>query len=170
MVSKKIILSEVQKRILEKYVVQRNIKVSLQERAKIIGYLGKGYSNMGFEKETGIRLEKAQRWRAAWLSYEEIFNKIAVEFAGGAMEKEMGKAIKSCLSDKPRPGTPSKISAEQYCQIMGVALELPEKSGRPITQWTLTELTEEVIKRKIVETISRSQVGSFLKGERYKAT
>jgi putative transposase len=166
---KKIILNTIQKTILKKYSVQRNIHVSLQERSKIIEYLGKGYSNMRYERETGIKLEKAQRWRAKWLSYEEIFAKIMEEFKGREQEIEMEEAIKKCLSDKPRKGAPSKISTEQYCQILGVSLELPEKSGRPITQWTLTELTDEVIKRGIVPTISRAQVGSFLKGERFKA-
>ena len=49
-----------------------------------------------------------------------------------------------------------------------VSLEEPALSGRPISHWGLTELTQEVIKRGIVASISRSQVGSFLKRERHQ--
>jgi len=47
--------------------------------------------------------------------------------------------------------------------IITVACEPPEKSGRPVTHWTPRELTDEVIKRGIVASISVRQVGRFLK-------
>jgi putative transposase len=76
---------------------------------------------------------------------------------------ELENAIRDGLSDAPRSGSPGKFTAHDYCQIMGVSLEDPNLSGRPISHWGLTELTQEVIKRGIVNSISRSQVGSFLK-------
>ena len=82
---------------------------------------------------------------------------------------ELEKAIRAGLSDAPRSGSPGKFTAHDYCQIMGVSLEEPALSGRPISHWGLTELTDEVIKRGIVSCISRSQVGSFLKTQRNKA-
>lgn len=71
--------------------------------------------------------------------------------------------IHEALKDSPRPGSPGKFTAEDYCRIMGVALEDPSQSGLPITHWTLTELRSEVIKRGIVTSISRAQLGNFLK-------
>ena len=135
----------------------------------IIEFLGAGYSNLRLEKETQISVQKARRWRAKWLSFGEIFSTIESEFEGHKLERELEKAIVLCLSDEARPGAPCIISTEQYCQILGISLEPPDKSGRPISQWTLTELTDEVIKRGVVATISRAQVGAFLKGERRKA-
>jgi transposase len=44
-----------------------------------------------------------------------------------------------------------------------VACEPPEKSGRPITHWTAAELADEVSQRGIVESISPSQVGRYLR-------
>ena len=67
------------------------------------------------------------------------------------------------LSDEPRPGAPAKFTAEQVTQILAVACEPPEKSGRPITHWTAQELTDEVIKRRIVASISPSQVSRYLR-------
>ncbi len=169
MVSAKIQLSDTQKRVLDKNINQRNARVSLQERSLLVSLMDSGYSNLRIKKEVGFSEGKSRRWRARWLSFAAIFSQIESDFEGREMERELEKAISGCLSDEPRPGAPCTISTEQYCQILGVSLEPPEKSDRPITQWTLDELTDEVIKRGIVETISRAQVGAFLKGERSKA-
>jgi hypothetical protein len=67
------------------------------------------------------------------------------------------------LADAPRPGCPGKITAAQVTQILAVACESPKLSGRPITRWTHKELRDEVLKRKIVESISAVQVGRYLR-------
>jgi hypothetical protein len=46
---------------------------------------------------------------------------------------------------------------------LAVACESPEKSGRPITHWTAQELTDEVIQRRLVTSISPSQVSRYLR-------
>jgi putative transposase len=86
---------------------------------------------------------------------------LEIETAGA--ERELAPAIMAVLSDRPRPGTPAKFTAEQVCQIIKVACEEPALSGRPITRWTPRELADEVVKREIVESISPTQVGRFLK-------
>jgi len=73
------------------------------------------------------------------------------------------QAIKDILSDKPKPGSPPKFSAEEVVNIIAVGCEDPKKSDRPISHWTYRELADEVIKRKIVETVSASSVWRFLK-------
>jgi len=65
--------------------------------------------------------------------------------------------------DLPRPGCPGKFTAEQIAQILAVACEPPEDSGRPVTHWTPTELADEVVHRGIVASISPRHVGRFLK-------
>jgi hypothetical protein len=47
-------------------------------------------------------------------------------------------------------------------QILAVACEPPELSGRPIVAWTAREVADEVIKRGIVESISVSQARRYL--------
>lgn len=73
------------------------------------------------------------------------------------------EAIEGVLSDLPRAGCGGKFTAEQIAQILAVACEPPEDSGRPVSHWTPRELAEEVIKRQIVPSISVRQVGRFLK-------
>jgi putative transposase len=68
-------------------------------------------------------------------------------------------AINGLLSDLPRSGSPGKFTAEQVTQILAIACEDPEKSGRPVTHWTPTELADEAAKRGLVESISPRQVG-----------
>jgi putative transposase len=73
------------------------------------------------------------------------------------------EAIAEVLGDLPRPGCGGKFTAEQIAQILAVACEPPERSGRPVTHWTPRELADEVIKRGIVPAISVRHVGRFLK-------
>ena len=57
------------------------------------------------------------------------------------------------VSDAPRPGSPGKVTAEQVAQIIVLACKEPKLSGHPITRWTLNELRDEALTRKIVPTI-----------------
>ena len=65
------------------------------------------------------------------------------------------------LQDAPRPGAPATFSAEQWCQIIALACEPREASGRPISHWTPRELADEARKRGIVGTISTRHVARF---------
>ncbi len=64
--------------------------------------------------------------------------------------------------DAPRPGSPGKVTAEQVAQIIALAGEEPKLSGRQITRWTLNELRDEALTRKIAPTIPRTQIGRYL--------
>lgn len=129
-----------------------------------------GQSNRRIAQTTTYTWDKAKRWRDRWLSFEECFSKVESREKQYHLEHDLEKKVRQCLADAPRSGGPSKITGEQYCQILGVSLELPEKSGRPISQWSLNELVDEVKKRGIVSSISRSHLGAFLKGKRSKTT
>lgn len=159
-----------QKRLLEKISRQTTSSVREVERSNLVLLLLEGYSNLELENQFGYSWEKAKRWRYRWLSYETVFSEVESRDKKEGMEHELEQRIRECLGDAPRPGGPSRITAEQYCQILGVALEDPADSGRPISQWTLNELMDEVHKRNIVSRISRSQLGNFLKRKRGEAT
>ena len=67
------------------------------------------------------------------------------------------------LADLPRPGAPSRLSADQICQMEQMACEAPEKAGRPISQWTGREIADEMMKRGIVNAISPRHASRLLK-------
>jgi transposase len=73
------------------------------------------------------------------------------------------RAIHDVLSDAPRSGNPGKFTPEQITQILALACEPPERSGRPITHWTYKELADEAQKRGLVVSISEAQVGRYLR-------
>jgi putative transposase len=130
--------------------------------------ISKGKSNIKAAAATGLTQEQSKRWRDQWLPYKEAFT--AIENMGCEdIEKNMTKKIMECIADAPCSGAACTFSAEQYCQIMGIALEPPGNSGRPINKWTARETADDAIKRGIVTSISSTQVGVILKGERNKA-
>jgi putative transposase len=75
--------------------------------------------------------------------------------------------VEERLKDKARSGRKPTITADQWCKIMALACEKPENHGIPITHWNHSTLTAEIIKQGIVETISMSHVGDFLKKQNY---
>ncbi len=72
--------------------------------------------------------------------------------------------VEERLEDLPRPGAPSRLRADQVCQMEPLACEAPEKAGRPISHWTGREIADELIARKIVETVSPRHAARLLKG------
>jgi putative transposase len=109
----------------------------------------------------GVDQQRVRRWRTRWAENEE---RLAATEQEGASEKDLTQLLSSLLADHERPGTPPTFTAEQLTQIIGVACEVPEESGRPVTHWTPTELADEVIQRGIVESISPRHVDRVLKG------
>lgn len=72
------------------------------------------------------------------------------------------RAIIDCLRDAPRSGAPKKFSPAEVASVISIACEDPEKSQRPVTSWTAQEIADEASLRKIVDSISVSQVQRFL--------
>jgi putative transposase len=83
--------------------------------------------------------------------------------AEGINDSQLRQQLEAVLSDQQRSGGPAKFSLEQIVQIVAVACEQPASSGRPLSHWTPRELALEVVKRGIVQEISRRSVGRFLK-------
>ena len=119
----------------------------LSFRAQIILRLAASHDTSEVAKHFETTRLTVRRWRQHWLERPET-------------------SVIERLQDAPRPGTPATFSAEQWCQIMALACEPPEASGRPISHWTPRELADEAIKRGIVETISERHGGRFLKSAR----
>lgn len=118
-------------------------------RARIILLAADGKNHTQIAHEIGISVDMARLWRNRWASFASIpYDELSV---------------RERLEDGPRPGKPVTISAEQVCQIVALACEAPEKSGRPISQWTGREIADEITSRGIVETISPRHAQRLLK-------
>ena len=116
-------------------------------RAHILLLLADGHTAPEVARRLGTSRRTVRLWRRHWLARPE-------------------RTVAERLQDAPRPGAPATFRAEQWCQIIALACEAPETSGRPISHWTPRELADEARKRGIVETISERHVGRFLKSGR----
>ena len=75
----------------------------------------------------------------------------------------MQKGILALPSDRPRSGSPGRISIDQKNQIAALACEDPKEYGIPFSRWTLGMLARVAIQTSIVDSISAAYVGEILR-------
>ena len=142
-------LSEEEHEGLEQLVRRHNVGQQIALRGRIVLAAGQGQTNIAIAAYLAISINTAQRWRNRWEKAQTIlYDDLSIE---------------DRLRDGPRPGAPSRITADQRCQIEALACEKPEKSGRPISHWTAREIADEMMERKIVESISGRHAARLLK-------
>ena len=80
-------------------------------RARIILAAAAGLNNCQIAREVGVALETVRLWRHRWLS------------VAGVALADLG--VRERLADAPRAGRPSRITAEQVCQMVALACTAP---------------------------------------------
>jgi len=149
----KINLKTNEQEALEKLLKKQSTPQNIARRAKIIlqcNNTKESYTSIA--NTLGMSSCDVTKWTRRWLERNDV------------------KDVEQRLHDNPRSGRPSGISPEQWCQIMALACEKPENHGIPITNWSHSTLTKEVLKQGIVEKISQSHLGDFLKKQNYNPT
>ena len=142
-------LSEVERQGLEKVVKRHQVGQQVALRARIVLAAARGEKNQEIAQTHKITSETVKLWRNRWVKLQDIsLDDLSLE---------------DRLADGPRPGAPAQITADQRCRIEALACEKPEGSNRPITHWTAREIADELMKRKIVETISPRHAARLLK-------
>jgi transposase len=155
----KITITERQNEILQTFSRATTAPSRLRQRAAIILLAFDGLRNEDIAARVGLTHRQVGLWRRRWANaWDQLIDIECCE-----SRADLRRAIEAILNDEPRPGAPGKFTPEQVTQILAVACEPPEKSGRPITHWTLQELVDEVKKRGIVESISPAQVSRYLR-------
>ena len=141
------------RQLLEGLVRRHATPQQQAQRARIVLLAADGKSNTQIASEVAVTREMVILWRDRWASFA------ALPLAELSVSER--------LEDAPRPGAPMRLTAEQICQITALACEKPEKSGRPISQWTGREIADELMARNIVETISPRHAQRLLKRGKY---
>jgi len=159
-------LTDLQREILERIFSRRKTPQQLAIRAKIIYFADEGFNNPQIAEELPINRDTVSRWRCKWAKHKDVLREI--EKSGE--EKKIVEAIVEVLSDAPRSGRPSEFTPEQLVQIIAIACEATEESGRPISHWSQVEIADEAKKRGIVESISQQTISRFLKRGRLKTS
>jgi putative transposase len=155
----RLIITERQQEILRDMTVSRSCPQGLAVRAEMILLAFERQRNGMIASRLDYERHAVGIWRRRWKAgFEKLIHAECVGRPG-----ELRRTIEQVLSDNQRPGRPCKFDADHVAMIIAVACEPPEKSQRPVTHWTASELADEVIKRGIVPSISARQVGRFLK-------
>jgi transposase len=141
----RIVLSESDRDALLRVVRAHSTPQQLGLRARIILMAADGIANRVIARELAISVLTVRLWRRRW-------------------DTEPAPDAARRLADAPRPGTPPSFTPEQICAILALACEPPETSGVPITHWSQSALAREAVNRGMVQSISHSSVGRFLKG------
>ena len=156
--AKAIELSEKQRKILEEYKKGSNSPLHLKTRSEIILKLSDGMSVNKTRKEMKMDPKTIRKWRDR---YEEA--RVLLEIIESQEPRKLKKLITTILSDEKRAGAPPTFTDEQKAAIIALACQSPEELGLPFSHWSNELLRTETINRNIVENISTSQVGRFLK-------
>jgi putative transposase len=140
-------LNEREREELEALVRKHNTPQQIVLRGRMILAAAEGKRNAEIARELGACTDTVRSWRMRWIGWQ----KLSLE----------DFSIIERLSDFPRPGRPSEITAEQFCQLIAFACEQPQE--RPITHWTGREIAEEVMQRGIIKAISPRHASRLLK-------
>lgn len=142
-------VSEEARQGLERIASRHTSRQQIALRARLILRMAEGQRNSKIARELQVQLNTVRLWRQRWVDLWPLpLDELSVE---------------ERLEDLPRPGAPTRITADQRCQMEQLACAAPEQAGRPISQWTNRELADELVKRGIVESISPRHAGRLLK-------
>ncbi len=156
----KIVLTERQHSILQEMIHSTTAAQRLVQHAHLIVLAFGGMFNRAISGIVGLRRKQIGVWRRRWKqSFDAL---VAIECRES--QAALRRAIEDVLSDAPRSGSPGKFTAEQVTQVLAIACEPADQSGRPINEWTGRELADELVRRNIVTSISVSQVNRYLAG------
>jgi len=155
----KLVITERQQAVLRQMVAAPTSPVRLVQRAEIILRAFAKEDNQAIAVAIDLDPTAVGLWRRRWVKAWPKLIRIECTETQAAFRR----AIEDVLSDRPRSGNPGKFTPEQITQILALACEPPEKSGRPITHWTYAELADEAQQRGIVPSISPAQLGRYLR-------
>jgi putative transposase len=158
-------VSPAQRAVLQRIRRQQTADQRRVQRASILLDLADTPCIEAVARQLGRTRVTVRAWRDRWREAAPTLHRAEQE----QTPAQFRRTLEHLLDDAPRPGKPATFSPEQIVQIVAVACEPPERSGRPIDHWTSRELADEVQSRGIVRTISPRSVGRFLKRGRVAA-
>jgi len=138
-------LAETERLQLQQLVKRHSTPQQIALRASIILLADEGLNHRDIGRELNISRDMARLWRNRWLELSQ---------------KDV--PVLERLVDAPRPGGSATFSLEQILQLFAIAREKPKTYGRPISHWTSRELSDEMMKQGIVESISPRHVGRLM--------
>ena len=129
-------VSPAQLDLLQRLQRQQTADQRRVRRASIILALAANSCVDAVARQLGLTARHGPALAGSWLAATADFQRVEAE----PKSQALAKLVEAFLDDAPRPGGPATFGPEQIVQIVAVACEPPEKSGRPISHWTHREL------------------------------
>ena len=145
----KIELTDAERQALDELVRRHRTPQQIALRARIVLAANQGWNNAQIARQLDVSIDMVRLWRGRWLA-----------LCSASLDD---LSVEDRLSDSPRPGRPRVITDEQVCQIVALGCEVPERAGRPITQWSGREIADEIKQRGILVEISPRHAARLLK-------
>jgi transposase len=142
-------LTDDERQGLEKLVRRHTTEQQKALRGRIILLAAERKNTPEIAQELHTSVDTVRLWRRRWLDLKPVALK--------------DLSIEERLEDLPRPGAPSRFTADQICRIEKMVCEKPEKAGRPISHWTGREIANEMVERGIVDKISARHASRLIK-------
>jgi putative transposase len=157
--------NEIESQILASLKSKREIPASLKKRGVLVFfYCYKLKKKSEILKSEQIPATTLNRWLKKWeINGENRLMWFEWYESKEITEQEYSSLLLSILKDAPRTGSPAKFEEKTIEKIVALAASDPQTLGLPYSKWSEELLKRELIKRKIVKTISTSQIGRFLK-------
>lgn len=133
------------------------------------------YAELGNKSSVATKYDvgrdTVRRWCQRWQSYQTELDRMETEYQASTLSDRMyRREIETILADAERPGAPATFTEEQKRQILAIAARKPEDEGVPVTHWSHELLTQTVVNKGIVKTISPAHIGRFLKERHTQAS
>ncbi len=145
---KAIELKEDERRELRRIANSASAEYRLVERAKIILAGADGEKSLHqIEREQSVSRSTVRKWLHRYPQRRA---------------HHPDKGVASWLADDERVGSPGRFDEFFWIDVLALVTSAPEASDRPISHWTVRELTDEIVKRELVESIHFTTVSRFL--------
>jgi len=157
-------MTVLQYEILSEITRTRSTWQQVSKRIQILLLGSEGHSNADISRKLGIAVNTVRAWRERWSSgYESLEKFEGLMAANDVKQSDYREELLATVKDLPRSGAPKVFTLAQEKSIIALACEEPAKHGIEMTVWTHEMLVKVAIAKKIVSTISVSQVHRILK-------
>lgn len=154
------VLTGTQRTILEQIERSSTSAQRLVTRSRILLAYDQGGSNQQIAKTVKQDRKVVRKWCRRWDEARDLLTDVE---SHGISETAYRAVIAEVLNDASRSGAPVTFSAEEVTQIVALACEVLDGSDEAVSHWTQNHLADEAVRRGIVDQISRSSVGRFLR-------
>jgi transposase len=137
-----VVLSDEERRVLTARARSERAPHREVLRARIVLAAAEGTPNAVIAGELGLCDDTVRKWRARFC---------VARVAG--------------LKDRPRPGRQRTFAKTAEAEVKAMACALPAETGVPLARWSTAELAAEAVTRGVVDSISASTVGRWLRAD-----